>query len=163
MPQGSLAARRQLLEELLEVRRHGSEDGVVASLLFGPQPADQVLEVGSRRGDVLQLGDQRLIALLELTALVLGQRVGRPDLFEAALERPHLPLPRLPAGHLLRRQPLGHAFAELIHPGLVERGVAGDQAQVAFERGDLEPGVDARFLEANQLAGARGQLSLLDG
>src|SRR4029077_10996250 len=76
----------QLREVLVEVRRHGAEHGLVARVLFLAQLADQLLEVGAGRGDVLELLGEVLIALLELPALGLGERVGWADLLDPALE-----------------------------------------------------------------------------
>src|SRR5207253_6985576 len=94
-------ARRQLREVLLEVHRHRSEYRVVSGVLFLPQLRDQRLEVGASAGDVLELLLQVRVAVLELAALRVRQRVGGTDHFEAPLQRAPLALARTAARHLL--------------------------------------------------------------
>ena len=92
MTQRRATARRKLREVLLEVHRHGAEDCFVSGLLFLTKLRDQRLQVGASAGDVLELLLQVRVALLEVAALRVRQGVGRADLFEAPLQRPHLTL-----------------------------------------------------------------------
>jgi hypothetical protein len=115
-------ARRELREVLVEVGGNSAEDRFVPRLLFFAQLADQLLKISAGRGDVLQLGAQRLEAFLELAALAVGQSVGRADLFEAAFQPTHLALACLATGHLLGRNAIRHSRADLFHSDLKQLG-----------------------------------------
>ncbi len=161
MPQGGATSRSKLREVLVEVRGDRSEDSFVPGLLFLAQLADQLLQVGAGRGDVVELRAQRLEALLELLAFGAGQGVRGPDLLEAALQRAHLALAALAARDLLRRHTVRHARADLLHARFEQLGFARDELEVATERPGLEASIDPRLFECDQASSACGHLGLV--
>src|SRR5437773_1827421 len=143
MAQRCAPTRIQLREVLVEVRGDRAENGFVARFLFLAQLRDEVLEVGAGLGDVLQLLGEVLVALFQLTALGLGQRVGGSDLLEPPLDCAHLPLAGFATRHFFRRHAVRHPGADLLHPRLQELRLTRDQLEVAFERTGAAEGVDA--------------------
>src|ERR1700682_769571 len=114
----------ELREIFVEVGGDRAEDRLVSRVFLLAQLVDQLLEVGTRRGDVLQLRTQSLEALFELAALAVRKGVGRADLFDPALEGAHLSLARLPTWDLLRRHTVRHARADLLHACLKQLRLA---------------------------------------
>jgi len=136
----------------VEIRGDSSEDGFVTRLLLRPKLADQLLEVGARGGDVVELRAQRLEPLFQLAAFGAGQSVRRADLCEAALQRTHLPFTTLSAGNLLRRDAVRHARADLLHARLQQLSLSRDELEVSLERAGLQPRVDPRLFKRDEAA-----------